>query len=420
MLPLVSIIIPVFNGSNYLHEAIDSALTQTYENIEIIVVNDGSDDFGATRDIALSYGDKIRYFEKDNEGVSSALNLGIREMRGEFFSWLSHDDIYLPDKIKIEMNAFKLADNDVVAVYSGWDSLVMPGREYVERGDLQRALPRRFQESGTLAVMFSWIHGCSLLIPKSLLVEAGGFDLKYKTVQDYKMWFDLFRGKRLIYIPQKLMYSRIHSEQGSRTNKYMYEEENWLWIWMINELNDRDVELSKVDLYSICSFMVHNWSQVRPITQYRALLKKMISLPEPSNLSKKVNELWGALQGAQNGVYVYCAGNRGQFLTAALQRLNFHVDGIGESDCSKWGQKYAGVEIIPCERINRKACVIVAKKNPWDLVEMLKQSNFENVTTINKIYKYLISTPIYKNNIVKIYKDVVQGSNDDEDSGTGG
>ena len=75
--PKVSIVIPVYNGANYLGEAIDSALEQTYENIEIIVVNDGSTDDGATREIALSYGDRIRYFEKENGGVSSALNLGI-------------------------------------------------------------------------------------------------------------------------------------------------------------------------------------------------------------------------------------------------------------------------------------------------------------------------------------------------------
>ena len=95
--PKVSIIIPVYNGSNYLDNAINCALCQTYENLEVIVVNDGSTDEGKTREIALKYSDKIRYFEKANGGVSSALNLGIREMGGEYFSWLSHDDVYTVD-----------------------------------------------------------------------------------------------------------------------------------------------------------------------------------------------------------------------------------------------------------------------------------------------------------------------------------
>ncbi|MDD4547058.1 MAG: glycosyltransferase family A protein, partial [Oscillospiraceae bacterium] len=94
--PLVSIVIPVYNGSNYLAEAVDSALAQTYKNIEIVVVNDGSNDEGATEKVAKSYGDKIRYFSKENGGVSSALNLGIENMKGDYFSWLSHDDLYKP------------------------------------------------------------------------------------------------------------------------------------------------------------------------------------------------------------------------------------------------------------------------------------------------------------------------------------
>ncbi|MDR1180166.1 MAG: glycosyltransferase [Spirochaetales bacterium] len=111
--PLVSIVIPVYNGANYMREAIDSALTQTYDNCEVIVVNDGSDDGGATDNIARSYGDRIRYFAKENGGVATALNLGIREMQGEYFSWLSHDDVYLPYKIERQidfMQRFELQD----------------------------------------------------------------------------------------------------------------------------------------------------------------------------------------------------------------------------------------------------------------------------------------------------------------------
>ena len=109
MNPKVSIIIPVYNGSNFLSEAINSALSQTYQNIEIIVINDGSCDNGATEKIALSYGDKIKYISKENGGVSSALNTGIKAASGEWISWLSHDDIYSPDKIEEQIkDALKL------------------------------------------------------------------------------------------------------------------------------------------------------------------------------------------------------------------------------------------------------------------------------------------------------------------------
>lgn len=94
-MPMISIIIPVYNGSNYLRDAIDSAIAQTYSNKEIIVVNDGSKDYGHTEAICLTYADKIRYFHKENSGVASALNLGIANMRGEYFTWLAHDDFFM-------------------------------------------------------------------------------------------------------------------------------------------------------------------------------------------------------------------------------------------------------------------------------------------------------------------------------------
>ena len=94
-----------------MREAIDSAIAQTYQNIEIIVVNDGSNDNGKTREIALSYGDKIRYFEKENGGVSTALNLGIKEMKGEYFSWLSHDDVYYPNKVERQVRELEALDD---------------------------------------------------------------------------------------------------------------------------------------------------------------------------------------------------------------------------------------------------------------------------------------------------------------------
>ena len=94
----VSIIIPVYNGENYIREAIDSALSQTYKNIEIIVVNDGSKD--NTDEICKSYGKKIKYIKKENGGVATALNTGIKAAKGQYIAWLSHDDLYKENRIE--------------------------------------------------------------------------------------------------------------------------------------------------------------------------------------------------------------------------------------------------------------------------------------------------------------------------------
>ena len=95
--PKVSIIIPVYNGEDYLEEAIKSALNQTYKNLEIIVVDDGSKD--KTGKICEKYINKIKYLKKENGGVATALNLAIENMTGEYFSWLSHDNLYYKNKI---------------------------------------------------------------------------------------------------------------------------------------------------------------------------------------------------------------------------------------------------------------------------------------------------------------------------------
>ena len=86
-LPLVSLAIPVFNGSDFMSLAIDSALAQTYPHVEIIVVNDGSSDEGETEKIALSYGDRVSYYSKKNGGVGSALNLALNKSCGEYIGF---------------------------------------------------------------------------------------------------------------------------------------------------------------------------------------------------------------------------------------------------------------------------------------------------------------------------------------------
>ncbi len=227
--PKVSIIIPVYNGKNYLREAIDSALAQTYDNFEVVVVNDGSIDDGATEKIALSYGSKIRYFSKPNGGVSSALNLGIKNMEGEYFSWLSHDDAYFNDKIESQVEFLSKEKNKEAVIFSDYDLMNEHSKTFASVKVKEFPVNKLKLE----LIQASPIHGCTLLIAKSLFAKAGLFDEKLRTSQDYDLWFKMADYTDFVHLKKKLVKSRIHSEQGTqslsdvmiRESESMYQRE---------------------------------------------------------------------------------------------------------------------------------------------------------------------------------------------------
>jgi len=227
--PLVTIVIPVYNGSNFLQCAIDSALSQDYDNIEVIVVNDGSTD--NTDEIAKSYGNKIRYFSKENGGVSTALNLAIQNAKGEYISWLSHDDYYLPNKISRQIEELKnIKNNEKIILYS--NVKIINTLDKIEslwvNGD-KNGISSKYESIKSL--FQGQIHGCSLLIPIFAFHTIGFFDAKLLVTQDYDLWFKFIKeGYLLHYIPEILLITRWHVNQHSRNkNKNENKEDKRLW-----------------------------------------------------------------------------------------------------------------------------------------------------------------------------------------------
>lgn len=222
--PLVSIVIPVYNGSNYVSEAIDSALAQTYPNTEIIVVNDGSTDGGETERIVLSYGDKIRYVHKANGGVSSALNAGIRIMKGEYMSWLSHDDVYRPTKVERQV---RLLQQTGVP-----DAIALCATQQIDQNSAELGspawlkLPPRQPVDGEQALTHIIDHscnGCALLIPRSAFERCGTFHEGLRYSQDFLMWMQFFlAGYSIVYEKEVLVLSRVHAQQVTLTRKDLF------------------------------------------------------------------------------------------------------------------------------------------------------------------------------------------------------
>lgn len=211
--PLVSIIIPVYNGSNFLYEAIESALNQTYNNCEILVINDGSNDNGKTKQCAIQFGKKIRYYEKPNGGVASALNLALEYAKGEYISWLSHDDRYYENKIEVQINEM-LEQDEKTLIWSNYDLIDDNSNIFIEFDSQNfKAFPSSIEY-----ILNTRVHGCSLLIPKKAFDDVGKFDETLRTTQDNDMWFRIiYFGYKLHHINKTLIQSRDHKDQGSKT-----------------------------------------------------------------------------------------------------------------------------------------------------------------------------------------------------------
>ena len=99
-MPKISVIIPTYQHADFLGDAIDSVLAQTYKDYELIIVDDGSTD--GTREIVAAYGNQIKYIYQDNRGLSAARNTGILASKGEYIGLLDADDVWLPNKLEME------------------------------------------------------------------------------------------------------------------------------------------------------------------------------------------------------------------------------------------------------------------------------------------------------------------------------
>lgn len=213
-----------------MREAIESALGQTYENCEVIVINDGSNDEGKTHKIAINYGDRIRYFLKENGGVSSALNAGIAIMKGEYFSWLSHDDVYYPEKIEKQVHDLmknKAESNNVLSLCD-WNRVDKDLKPISRQGKRKRNYNQILDGTEVLEMLFKegTFNGCALLIPKEVFNKCGLFDTSLRFNQDSFMWCKIFlSGYRLVCTQNLGVLQRMHDSQLTQTGQSIFHRD---------------------------------------------------------------------------------------------------------------------------------------------------------------------------------------------------
>jgi len=213
---LVSVVIPVYNSEKFLEECLDSILTQTYQNIEIIAVDDGSTD--SSPDILERYSDKINIISQKNQGLASALNLGISKMKGDWFKWFSPDDVMHSNTIKTLIDETKNHSDNII-LYSNWNIIDDTGntlREFHESN---------YNELSEFDFNLRLLDGQQInvnttLIPAIFLKKYGIRELDEPVAIDYDFFLRsaLLHDVRFHLISQPLVKYRIHSDQLSHKN----------------------------------------------------------------------------------------------------------------------------------------------------------------------------------------------------------
>ena len=224
--PLVSVIVPCYNHEKYVTEAIQSVIDQTYVNIELVVLNDGSKDNTHNKILDLEETCKKRfvnfiYINKENEGVSKTLNRGILLSKGSFVSFLASDDLYLPSKIENQVNLLLKSPDSVGGIYS--DGYII--NDFGERtayftDNYHVPIGKNIYKE---LIVENWIAAISLLYRREALFEVGLFTEGIK-VEDHDMLLKLTAKFNLLYLNEYLFEYRFHESNTSANFELMQEQ----------------------------------------------------------------------------------------------------------------------------------------------------------------------------------------------------
>jgi len=233
---LVSVLLPVYNAEQTIGRTLNKILSQTYKNIEIIIINDGSTD--TSEQIIKKYADsdcRIKLFSRANHGLIATLNFAISEASGQFLVREDADDYSNADRIEKQV-AFMQAN----------PTIVVSGSDYKTFGSTQTKIEMSHSPEICAAEVYFYppVSHPSTIIRKSFLIEHGlSYSIKYKHCEDYALWVDIVRhGGRITNIASTLHNYRNHENQVSVANSRESTRNHYLLIQ--EQLADLSVDVS--------------------------------------------------------------------------------------------------------------------------------------------------------------------------------
>jgi glycosyltransferase involved in cell wall biosynthesis len=219
--PKVSVVIPAYNGARHLSAAIDSALAQTYPNVEVLVVSEGSDD--DIRAITLGYGDRTKLIEQESRGLGAALNAGVEAMTGAYFCCLNHDDVYKPHKIEHQVDFYRRLGRDDVVLFSDYETIDALG-EGTGRVGFEPVIGGHPK----LALWRGDIEASTVFARKSAFDRFGRFDETVRFMADHDLWMKWSDHLHFIHIPEPLVQKRVHANQFSASSSGIEARDRFL------------------------------------------------------------------------------------------------------------------------------------------------------------------------------------------------
>ncbi len=221
--PLVSVVIPAWNNASMAAEAVESVLAQTYPRIEIVVVDDGSND--DTHERLARFRPRITLLRQAHQGPAVARNAGIRASRGEFVGFLDSDDLWMPEKVERCLPPL-LADPDVGVVFT-------PARIHETDTGRRYDLPQ-YERDGWMArdlfVECRGVNTSTLLTRRKHLEAVEGFDEEFFRAQDWDLMVRMAEVCRFARVAETLTERRLHPRNLSATHRNLYAKYNLLVI----------------------------------------------------------------------------------------------------------------------------------------------------------------------------------------------
>jgi glycosyltransferase involved in cell wall biosynthesis len=208
-MPLISVVIPVYNGEKTIRETIESVLNQTFWDLELIVINDGSED--STLEIVSNLKDpRLKVFSYPNANQAVSRNRGISQASGEYISFIDADDLWTPDKLEAQLRA--LQENPQAAVAYSWTDFIDESSHFLHTGS---HLTVNGDAYANLLIVNFLENGSNPLIRRQALTDVGGFEESLPPAEDWDLWLRLATRYHFVAVSSPQILYRVSANSGS-------------------------------------------------------------------------------------------------------------------------------------------------------------------------------------------------------------